>query len=241
MNYIGSARIDEHNKITGGQPGDQKQTNTPDLKGEVSQQKFYVHSKGWVILRPKSKVHAKGIAEAMIRACNNINIGYNQNERGQILRNGTRATTPTNCDCSSLVRQCIKEATGKDPGAFNTSTEKAALLASGLFDSYFYYEGTTLCEGDVLVTKTKGHTAVVTQAEAVIESAPRPTIRYGSKGSDVRYLHHQLRKLKYGVNEASDFFDSTTKLCVMNFQASRPGLEVDGICGPRTWKEIDKI
>ena len=120
-------------------------------------------------------------------------------------------------------------------------SEKAALLASGLFDSYFYYDGTTLYEGDVLVTKTKGHTAVVTQAEAVIESASRPTIRYGSKGSDVRYLHHQLRKLKYGVNEASDFFDSTTKLCVMNFQAARPGLKVDGICGPRTWKEIDKI
>lgn len=31
---IGSARIDEHGKATGGKAGDQKQKTTPDYKGE---------------------------------------------------------------------------------------------------------------------------------------------------------------------------------------------------------------
>lgn len=68
----------------------------------------------------------------------------------------------------------------------------------------------------------------------------RETLRVGSKGNDVLYLHKQLKKLKYGVDTNSNYFDSTTKICVINFQATH-NLEPDGIVGKLTWAEIDKI
>ena len=159
---IGSARIDERGKISGGKVGDQKQTSTPDYKGEVSQQPFYVHSKGWIVLRPKDKNIAMRIASAMIRACNNKHIGYDQGNRLGIIKYGTDAKVDIGCDCSSTVRQCVKEASGKDAGDFNTSTEVNALMKTGLFEKIPYTKGMPLYEGDILVTKTKGHTAIVT-------------------------------------------------------------------------------
>lgn len=239
--YIGSARIDENGKLQGGAAGDQKQNITPDTKGEVSQQAFYVHKKGWTVLRPKNITHASKIATAMITACNNKNIGYSQSDRLGIISNGTNSKKPTNCDCSSLVRQCVKEATGKDPGNFNTGNEKNMLAKTGLFEEPFNYtKETELFIGDVLITQSKGHTGIVTGGSVRKSSDnknTRPTIRYGAKNEHVKYLHKKLHKLKYGVNVNSDYFDSTTRLCVINFQAAR-SLEPDGVVGPKTWAEI---
>lgn len=160
---IGSARIDERGSISGGAAGDQKQSATPDYKGEVSLQTFYVHSKGWYILRPKSAHIATLMAQKMKQACNNPNLGYDQNQRYGVIQNGTGSKAKTECDCSSLVRACVKEASGKDPGDFNTATEASVLEKSGLFESKkAYSSGTALYTGDVLVTKTKGHTVIVT-------------------------------------------------------------------------------
>jgi peptidoglycan hydrolase-like protein with peptidoglycan-binding domain len=74
-----------------------------------------------------------------------------------------------------------------------------------------------------------------------VEKEGRETLRVGSKGNDVLYLHKQLKKLGYGVDPNSNYFDSTTKMCVLNFQAAHPPLEVDGVVGKNTWKEIDKV
>ena len=157
---IGSARIDEHGHIYGGKAGDQ-------TGKEVSTQAFYVHSKGWYILRAKNANIANGIASAMARACANNNIGYNQYNRLSVLKYGTASKTATECDCSSLVRLCVKEASGKDPGNFNTSNEVSVLHATGLFEATkTYRSGMTLYTGDILVTKTKGHTAVVVSGTA---------------------------------------------------------------------------
>nr|MCR5747446.1 hypothetical protein [Lachnospiraceae bacterium] len=93
--------------------------------------------------------------------CNNINIGYSQSDRYDIRVKGVNTLTPTNCDCSALVRAIIKEATGADPGDFHTGNESAVLMKTGLFNKLTYYEGSELYEGDVLVTKTKGHTVIV--------------------------------------------------------------------------------
>lgn len=160
---VGSARIGENGKATGGKVGDQKQkSNTNDTVGEVSMQPFYVHSKRWYILRPKSSINAENIANKMIVACNNKNIGYNQNERLGIITDGVNTIKPTNCDCSSLVRQCVKEATGIDAGNFTTLNECQKLEATGLFEEKrSYTKGTVLYNGDILVTKTKGHTVIV--------------------------------------------------------------------------------
>lgn len=159
---IGSARMGENGRTTGGSVGDQKQKNIPDYTGEVSLQNFYHHKKGWYVLRPKSDIIATGIAAAMTTACNNANIGYDQNNRLDIIKKGVRTTSKAECDCSSLVRACILDATGKDVGNFTTSTECTILTASGIFEpKKAYKNGMELFTGDVLVTKSKGHTVVV--------------------------------------------------------------------------------
>lgn len=172
---VGSARIDEHGNIKGGTPGDQKQTvTTGDTKGEVSQQPFYVHAKGWIILRPKSSDLADKLANLMITACDNANIGYDQSNRNGVLRYGVNTKTKTECDCSGLVRALIYWATGNDPGAFSTSTEADKLMETGLFDKITFVSQTKtpIYNGDILVTKTKGHTVIVTSG------APRNTKQY---------------------------------------------------------------
>lgn len=177
MVMIGSARLAENGSITGGKPGDQKQTKTPDLKGEVSMQPMYAHKKGWVVLRPKAKDVAARIAQAMINACNNPMIGYNQHQREGVVKYGTATRTYCNADCSSLVRRCVFEASGKDPGNFHTATEAAALEKTGLFEKRFNYvnEATTpLRAGDILVTKTKGHTAIVVSSDDAQEAIRKP-------------------------------------------------------------------
>lgn len=165
MAIIGSARSDERGTYSGGAAGDQRQISTPDMKGEVSKQPFYVHQKGWIVLRPKNQVHAQMIAEAMSWACDNPNIGYSQSARGEIWSAGTGAGRRVNCDCSSLVRQCVKEGTGKDPGNFTTANEVSKLMATGLFECMNYTGGMALYTGDILVTKTKGHTVIVTEGD----------------------------------------------------------------------------
>jgi len=170
---IGSARSDENGKATGGKPGDQKQKSIPDYKGEVSLQEFYVSSKGWYVLRPKKEADALAMAKKMETACNNPNIGYDQSNRLGVLKYSVDTKTPTECDCSALVRACIKEATGKDPGNFSTADEVKVLEASGLFEKEFEYKNDTkLCTGDVLVTKVKGHTVIVVEGNSRSSSAP---------------------------------------------------------------------
>ena len=167
---VGSARIDERGNASGGAAGDQKQTSaTNDLAGEVSMQAMYSHSKGWYILRPKSAAHAAKMAALMKAACNNANIGYDQGNRPGVVQHGIMSAVKTECDCSSLVRQVVKEATGKDPGNFTTSNEAAALEATGLFESkrsYTSQSATPVYDGDVLVTKSKGHTVIVVSGNA---------------------------------------------------------------------------
>jgi len=159
---IGSARMGENGRTTGGKAGDQKQSTTPDYAGEVSLQNFYHHKKGWYVLRPKSDIIATGIAAAMMTACNNSNIGYDQNNRLDIIKKGVRTTSKAECDCSSLVRACILDATSKDVGNFTTSTECTILTASGIFEpKKAYKNGMELFTGDILVTKSRGHTVVV--------------------------------------------------------------------------------
>lgn len=174
MIYIGSARIGENGKTTGGKAGDQKQTSTDfDTTGEVSEQIMYNHSKGWKVFRPITVAHANLLAEKMRNACNNPNIGYDQSNRLSIIKKGTNATSACECDCSSLVRLCILESTGLDVGNFTTANEKSVLAKCGLFEKAFDYvsqEATPLKNGDILVTKTKGHTAIVTRGAVRIAS-----------------------------------------------------------------------
>lgn len=164
--WFGSARSDSRKKLSGDIPGDQRQTELVDTKGEVSMEKFYVHKKGWIVFRPKNDGIAIAIAANMVTACNNIMVGYDQSNRLDIITKGVNTRVFAECDCSSLIRQCIREASGIDPGNFNTSNEPAALERTGLFNKIEYVPGMTMYTGDVLVTKTKGHTGAITSGAA---------------------------------------------------------------------------
>ena len=170
MIIVGSARCDENGKYVNGVAGDQ-------TGKEVMEQNFYVHSKGWKILRPMTDSLANGLARAMQIACNNPNIGYDQIQRLDIITDGIESTRPTECDCSSLVRACLRYC-GLEVNNFTTENESNILQRSGVFEYaglYVSQNTTPIYNGDVLVTKTKGHTVVVTQG------SPRPTIEYYPK------------------------------------------------------------
>ncbi len=161
---IGSARIDERGKSKGGKAGDQ-------TGKEVSTQLWYKHQKGWVVLRPKSTEIANLIADDMKAACANNNIGYDQGQRNisyniaaKVGFNCALITEKCETDCSELVRICCAYA-GIRVKDFNTTTEAQVLMNTGHFvklvepkycNSYEY-----LKRGDILVTKTQGHTVVV--------------------------------------------------------------------------------
>ena len=104
---IGSARIDENGKSSGGKVGDNKQiSSTNDTTGEVSLQYMYTHSKGWYVIRPIDITVANNIAYAMKIACDNRHIGYDQSNRLGVIIHGVDTVTDTEWDCSYHPISC---------------------------------------------------------------------------------------------------------------------------------------
>lgn len=171
---IGSARHDENRRYSGGKNGDQDGT-------EVSTQTFYMHSKGWYVIRPISAANADRLAAAMLEACNNDNIGYDQYDRNiisYVRKYGSLGgiNVKVDTDCSDLVRACVYQAMGVDTGDFYTVTEPAALSKTGYFKpKETVTASTVLYNGDILVTKTKGHTAIVVSGRPRSEMAANKT------------------------------------------------------------------
>ena len=254
MNIIlGSARIDENGHAHGGAAGDQKQTaGTPDYRGEVSMQSFYVHSKGWYIFRAKKASQANGLAKSMKRACNNKNIGYDQYQRDGVVKNGTDTKVKTECDCSSLVRRCIIEACGKDPGNIRTATMPEMLAKTGLFEPKISYkDGTKVYTGDILVTKTSGHTVICVEGyergddNKVKIDIAKPVLRPANVNPEVKVLQKDLNFTKSRDENGNKLaidgqFGRHTKAALMNFQ-KKYGLEVDGIYGPRSAAKMNAV
>lgn len=244
---VGSARIGGSNgKISGDVAGDQNGK-------EVSTQNYYVHSKGWRVLRAKDADKRKKIADAMRWACANDNIGYDQSQRNTLYYKAlpygfdtSKVVTPCETDCSALVRVCCAYAgiTVKD---FNTSNQASRLLAFGAFTELtgekYTKQSAYLAEGDILVTKTKGHTVVVLNSGSkvevetsseVVELGAR-TLRNGNEGKDVKELQGYLIALDYSCGKwgvDGDFGDATEQ-AVEKFQKEH-ALEVDGIYGSKT-------
>lgn len=209
---IGSARHDENGKYVNGKAGDQAQTSIDDYKGECSLQAFYVHKNGWYIIRANSSAHRGKLAERMRALCNNPNVGYDQNQRNGIISAGIDTTKPTECDCSSAVRRCVIEATGKDPGNFTTATERAALEKIGLFTTYEYKAGFRLLSGDIAVSKKKGHTVIIVEGEPeekVVNYYPKYTYKGTSIVSalqtvgekDTSFAHRKKIAIANGIKD----------------------------------------
>lgn len=251
---IGSARIDERGRASGGAAGDQKQTGKPDKRGEVSMQDFYVPSKGWIVARLKDPKAALKCAKAMETACNNPNIGYDQYQRYGLApgKEDVNTKKKVETDCSALVRRCIYDATGKDVGDICTITMHSALPKSGLFKPLKNYtSGMTLCTGDILFTghlgsPVSGHTVIVVKGSSRGggKEVAEPTLRRGDKGTEVSILQKNLNAVKQSGKDGKKLtvdgdFGPNTEYAVRLFQKAK-GLSADGIYGPKTYAALKK-
>lgn len=134
MVRVGSARIDENGKVKGGQPGDQ-------TGFEVAIEPWYLHDKGWVIIRAKDAAVRERIAQCMEAACANNNIGYDQSTSWDLYDKAkqygwdcSKVNTPVETDCSSLVRVCMAYALQRDIPWFSTANEVEVLYATDEFE-----------------------------------------------------------------------------------------------------------
>lgn len=238
-----------------GEPGDQRQSGSgDDWKGELRLQNFYMNKKGWRVLRPIDPDLAEAIARLGIEAVNNKNIGYSQNDRYSLSKaGGVRTKKKCNCDCSTLVRQLVAEASGRDIPFFTTEDEVAILSKTNLFQPAFnYVAGTALFTGDVLVTKVKGHTATVAKGFPLDNPylEPKVTVTTESialkegiqlfccKGDPVRWVQYCLYKAGYRAEMDScggidGEYGQGTLRTVKKYQ-EKHDLEVDGIVGKLT-------
>lgn len=164
---IGSARHDENYNYSGGRAGNQS-------GNELETQEWYLHSKGWRVLRCIDQVRREMIADDMVKAIKNKNIGYDQDENytlWDVAKNVgydcSLVTEKCETDCARLVRVCCAYA-GIFVPDFYTATEAFELLRSGMFEEYPFAatNPNLLMRGDILVTKTKGHTVVVVETDS---------------------------------------------------------------------------
>ena len=70
------------------------------------------------------------------------------------------------------------------------------------------------------------------------EGWDRPTLRRGSRGSDVRDLQARLAGAGFDPGPADGIFGSNTDSAVRAYQRAR-ALDVDGIVGAQTWSALD--
>lgn len=200
MVKVGSARIDENGNISGGRAGDQ-------TKREVATEPYYSHPKGWYMLRAKDTEVAKKIGQAMCESCSNDNIGYSQSDRYGVITNLkvygriAKIAVKTNADCSSLVRACCIQA-GINVGDFNTASEVAVLERTGAFNkAVAVIPSTKLQAGDILVTRSKGHTVIVTESDNKSEDKPKPKPQTGSNAKkSIEDVAKEVIAGKWGVN-----------------------------------------
>ena len=233
---IGSARIDENGKATGGKAGDQ-------TGREVSTQAWYKHAKGWRVFRAKDPAAAEKIAWDMQAACDSAYIGYDQGQRSTLYNvskplgfNCKKVRTHCETDCSALVRVCCAYAGIMLPD-IRTTNEPSALLASGAFTELTGAKYTDqqdyLRRGDILCTRTQGHTVVVlsngSKAEAVV--APVEGLSRGDYGTAVTAMQQALLAWRPDCLPrwgADGDFGQETEAALRAFQAEA-GLPVTGV------------
>lgn len=252
--YVGSARSDENGKAYGGKAGDQKSGR------EVSTQAWYKHTKGWRVFRAKDPKKAAIIGNQMKAACANEKIGYDQWERYDLFSEAkkvgfdlSKVAVATECDCSELVRCCCAAAgiMNLPTTGFRTGNMPTHLLATGEFveltGSKYTEQSAYLGKGDILVTKTSGHTVVVIsngdkyKANADVElKLGNRTLKQGMTGDDVEELQTRLNALKFDCGAVDGDFGKNTKKGVKALQKAAE-IEIDGIFGKDSFRALKQL
>ena len=190
-----------------------------------------------------------------------LSLCYDQYQRNTLYKaaeplgfDTAKVTTACETDCSTLVRVCIAFAgiTGL-PEGFRTGNMPSNLNKTGAFTeltgSKYQSQSTYLGRGDILVTKTSGHTVVVLSNGPKYDGAIHPveyalgdrTLRYGCEGQDVKLMQEMLLKLGYDLGSwgCDGDFGDCTELALKAFQTDAK-LDVDGECSPTTLIALEK-
>lgn len=202
---VGSARIDENGNLSGGKAGDQ-------TGQEVMIEPWYKHSKGWVVIRAVNDDIRERIARDMEYACANDRIGYDQSTSWDLYDKSkafgwdcSKVIQDTETDCSSLVRVCVAYAAEGHIPWFSTLNEVTVLRSTGLFEiltnSKYTDEDTYLKRGDILCTRTQGHTVVVIDNGAGVNGEQKMK-KWDDvvKKALVMYVHRDQYAYLYGAD-----------------------------------------
>ncbi len=92
-------------------------------------------------------------------------------------------------------------------------------------------------ERELFLSNSKGNGAEA--AGGTADKEKRPTLRLGSRGTDVTHLQQRLKEKGYNVGEIDGDFGSKTAKAVREYQVQH-GLKVDGIVGVKTWTSLEK-
>lgn len=150
-----------------------------------------VYSSFFVWLRDHDKIRKNPmVLVESIKVEKRVKRPFTDTEREQLLRscatirdkaNLSKVNVDVEVDCSALVRVCCLYA-GIQVGDFNTASELETLRKTGAFeilkDDKRCKESTYLKRGDILVTRTKGHTVVVLNNGSGVTSASKSTGAY---------------------------------------------------------------
>lgn len=212
---IGQACNDENGKTKGGKAGDQ-------TGGEVCTSKWSYSSKSgaynnWkYVIRAKDAAVAKKMAKAMLDACNNKHIGYDQTgsqritcqkEAVKVKYAMSKITNDCETTCSQLVGTCVCAGgidvfaimNRKDYYYWDNSMVYADLKATGKFTIYTASDYTTksslLRKGDILVSPGK-HSAMVVDGLEPVDSTSKKVVTKKTSSKVVLKVGREYKLLK---------------------------------------------
>lgn len=244
---IGHAVRNEDGDYTGGTKGDQ------DSK-EIRIDEWYLHSKGWYILRAKDPKKAEKLAKAMEELCANNYVGYcttqthrinGFNEAKKVNFDLSKIKTKCELDCSQSVRVCV-HAAGIECEDFRTENGLKVLKATGEFEvltsDKYCKSSDYLKRGDIAITRTKGHVIVILSngknaTKSTVTSAISSTI---SKIDTVKEVQTWLNKnYDAGLKVDNDYGQKTKTALIKALQvelnqAYKTKLVVDGVFDSKT-------
>ncbi len=97
--------------------------------------------------------------------------------------------------------------------------------------------GWVLSGVDVALSQQSGATGNNGPAASTTDVIDRPTLKSGSKGTEVSELQATLKLLGYYDGTVDGVFGESTVTAVSSFQQAA-GLSSDGIVGPATWNRL---
>ena len=246
---ISNSGSDENGNYKNGKAGDQtgKEWRIRD---------WYNYPWNCVLRHPLAEVRAC-LATLAVKAAENNNIGYDQNQRddygielAKADYDPSKITKPVESDCSKGVIDDTKAA-GHILGipdlqnikATYTGNMRAAYKAAGFYvltETKYLKSSDYLLAGDILLNDAHHTCTVITNGAKSGDTVVMPLVKRGSTGAAVEELQEKLNAVNYRnkkILEVDGDFGPLTQAQVIHFQMDR-GLDPDGEVGPITWAAL---